>query len=270
MPCQVLSNLPSIDVYDHYSKMLSKRNIQCEPVKNLLVHMHFLTQHSQEGDTVVIASSGDCLDIKHLPKLVALFPQLKWCIYGHSASSMEGGKFKYNASVMFPQLLFDDNMAKEWLPRKDTTLLISQVKYNAPVVVENQKKWVEIMQPKAACLKVKPSFSFSEDTENEEKDGLDYFDGRMYMQPFAAPNSIEMCLFVGADRKTKKYSYKHMEGAAAFFNRMIRPRHDFDVKCMESIVKEYNAKYETAPIDVQIVKDFLAACIRKQQASKCG
>lgn len=260
--------------YEHYSKMLAKRNVHCEPVKNLLIEMHFLSEYACKGDTVVYASDtlgASSSSTSHVPHLVDMFKclELEWYIYDGSAAAGPLHSGNVTGVHVIKDMPMDDAVSVHWkkegADKNKRVLFLHDMRVNTEEHMDMQKQWVLKMQPHAACLKMKPAFG----TDAKE---FAYLPGRLFMQPFASPNSAEMRLFYcttdsssSAQTSTQccYYNHKQMEEAAAFFNRFVRPKENFDTVCMESIVNEYCLKmhYPNMPSREQLlmaIKEFMA------------
>lgn len=267
--------------YDHYSKMLSKKNIQCTPMKNLLVQMQFLTDHASKGDIVLyvspkrqettsgvnssVNSCANPTEMKHLPKLMSLFRHmdLRWHVYGpfHNATEEDNVVVHYEEDFDADKIVSD----------KKNVLLINCSIFIGELDI--QKSWVQCLGKylKAACLKLRPLYNTQSKTSTPAgipPTDFEYMDGKLYMQPFASQNNAEMRLFVVNATKKKMYNHTKLEECAAFFNRMVRPKNDFDNKCMQKIVENYNHKFK-ANEDVNQFKEFLAQCLHEDSQNQC-
>lgn len=272
--------------YDHYSKLLTKKNIVCNTMKHLVVQMHFLTVHAQEGDVVILheGNNPDREDVQHLSKLIQLFEHLhlEWHIYGQAqafASTLAAEKQSAPKNVTFHQ---DFQFAKDQVlggthKPNSRMLFISNIHS-----LDYQKEWLDAIEPVAAnlklqvmCSSVLSSSSVLGSSENESS-MFEYVDGELYMQPFSSQNSTELRLVAVPGSKmhfnTKEYSYKQLEENAAFFQRMVRPKSNFDKVCMNNVVEQYVNRYNLSSEDAVTLHSgmaqYLEECLRKPVSSK--
>lgn len=243
--------------YEHCSKILTKQNVHCEAMKNLLMCMQFLCDHACKGDTVVYLGNGGsttstttsdrCGKKQHyIEHIIDLFHplDLKWQVHGmdivlsdaNCAAYVECFKANVHTNLVIEQYKTCNDVV-----RNENNILLMwdfQTIADDDEYLQCQVQLVQKMYPKAICLKVKPVYNAGEKT-------FSFFKGTLCMQPFSGQNSTEMRLFSSRHEYTAPlctYMHKHLEESAAFFQRFVRTRDNHDEACMQTILNNYCMK----------------------------
>lgn len=270
---QVTAQSPTI-AYDHYSKMLTTKNICCEPMKNLLVQMQFLTQYAKDGDTVMYAASFHINNERHLSKLICMFQHLnlRWHIYGIQQQHMQTLRTSLpdsNVTMYDHKLNADtvDTWRKAMQKKMANTQLLFINNSKKDCKLDEQMLWVQALCPRASCLKLQAVY----DNLGTPLESFEYLDGKAYMQPFASANCAEMALFCSREdiMKRKTYSHRHLEEAAAFFNRIVRTKDNSDMNSLQCVADAYAIRFKV-PLQKENLQEFLVECLRlnRQHFSK--
>lgn len=109
--------------------------------------------------------------------------------------------------------------------------------------MQDQKTWVEIMQPKMAVLKFRAPYAIDR-TKNHV---FEYLDGKLYFEPYDSYNSTEMRLVVTDPRKVKSYDFLKIESTCAWFNNHARDHGKWDEQHAKEIQKAYEELKSTTP-----------------------
>jgi hypothetical protein len=253
---QIHENSPQI-LYDHHSLVLATQNLSSLPVKNLLSKSHFLTNHAIANDTVIYVCDENASpkDMAHLPLLIDMFAplNLKWKI--HAPTQMDAKTRQQLCTINSNIEIFLSKPLNQIQSTQiiNSTLLISDLictKEN----MQKQSIFLHILKPRAACLKIKPDYceppSSDKQTESSATSSpvdFEYMHGNLYLAPFSSPHSCEYQLEVKAPyTRLQTYNHQHLEQAAAFYNRFVRPKNDCDIHAMHKILDTYCVKVHNA------------------------
>jgi hypothetical protein len=202
--------------------------------KLLMGEVEFLSRYIDNKNPLVVyagAAYG-----RHINLLVQLFPHAEYHLY--DSNEFDRGLFG-RANVKIYSRYFTDIEAQQYnallKEKKHSQLLfISDVRTaenNSVIeewdreIVDNmlmQKKWVELMEPSMASLKFRLPW-FDADTK------YDYFDGELFIQPWAPIKSTETRLFTDG-RTIKTYSPITYENVCYRHNLISRCFHKFESK----------------------------------------
>jgi len=188
--------------------------------KLLMSEVDFLSNYARTGDTIVYAGAAPGT---HMPLLASLFPNLRFKLY-------DPRKFKYStrtphaARIKTYQQFFLDKDALSFAGRDDV-LFISDIRTGTDEVqfpseeavrgdMNLQRRWVELMQPRAAMLKFRLTYGESPDYE--------YFDGDVRLQAWAPKFSSETRLIATRPYTLKMYSSAEYDDKLYFYNKIIR------------------------------------------------
>ena len=101
--------------------------------------------------------------------------------------------------------------------------------------MQDQKTWVEIMQPEMAVLKFKAPYVI----DRTKSHAFEYLDGGLYFEPYDTYNSTEMRLVVTDPSKVKSYDFLEIESTCAWFNNNARGRGKWDEERAREIEEAY-------------------------------
>jgi hypothetical protein len=222
--------------YDHYSIMLAKYNVHCEPMKDLLHQMHFVMEHAVFGDTIIYAGAGHAL---HFQKLFELFQHLNLVWHLYDSSNFDPNTLKsaetHASHIQIHRKDFCMEEARKHSADKNL-LFICNVKNTKKVVrsqkaVDGEKKAVDGNENENICKDTNvfdvpsPAQSLADQfvqfhqlqrdwvqtmlpkasslhikplykPPSNEYESFKFFGGRLYTLPFAAHNSAEMKMVV--------------------------------------------------------------------------
>ena len=170
----------------------------------------------------------------HIPFLTELFPWFEFHLY--DPRDLFDEKLKTNPRVKLFVQFFEDKDAQKYKGRKDVfffsdirTSSYNKEKYtteksqkeNESLVkedMERQKRWVEIMNPVKAQLKFRLPYTYTWLKEKE----FEYFDGDIYLQPWAPQTSTETRLVVDMNKSLRKWNFPLYERMMFYHNNVIR------------------------------------------------
>lgn len=196
--------------------------------KLLLSEIEFLTKYGDLAQTVVYVGAAEG---RHCLILKKMFPDHKFILYDPARFHEE----VFDCSDFeIHRELFTDEEAEKY--KDQDVLLISDIrtrrkyasdKDKEDEIVKNmqqQKKWIDIIKPKMASLKLRLPFT---------PGSTEYFDGVVYTQPFAPVFSAETRLFTDG---SKMRSYDHTDHEQRAFHHNIVTR-----QCWYAIPEAYKS-----------------------------
>ena len=197
---------------------------------------------SAHGDNILILSE--------------LFPNVNW--YLIDPGQFNKNLFKHKKVIEIKNDFFTDDTAKYYYElfknRKNKLLFISDIRLTT--TDENIKddnladaRWHNIIKPDYSYLKFRCPY----EGNNEYK----FYDGKIYLQPFAPPNSTESRLLCEKELIPKVYNIKEYQNKFYYFNRVLRPSyyiksiieennyfdHCYDCTYFSYLIKNYLSKY---------------------------
>jgi hypothetical protein len=233
--------------------------------KLYFAEMHFLTRFARAGDLVVYAGAAPGI---HIGLLIEKFPGLDWILVDPRAfdkrvpktCDMRQGWFtdemaaEIVAAAPDRRILFisDIRTAGKWdkVPasfeiKDEADPLGRWIETRVIADMDAQAKWVHIIRPVAASLKVR--FPWQVDGKWLTGATGSYFAGDLFIQPCAKPASTEVRLMFGRmdpDEKgdeypTAVYDYKAIEEQFYHFNNRVRAPLKCDRKVEDDIILTY-------------------------------
>ena len=198
--------------------------------KLLLSLVSFLSKHTKNLNSPLLVYVGAAPGL-NIGICTHLFPNIEWHLYDPARFAI-GTDVKRNVFVY--QKYFDDETAKYWAERRKGRHLIfisdirtadytkakdlNENEDNIELDMRMQRTWVEILRPDVTQLKFRLSYVLDE----REKE-YEYFDGVIYLQPFAPQTSTETRL-VFSDISWKKYNCEKYERQLFFHNAFTREK----------------------------------------------
>ena len=236
-------------------------------LKLFLSTFQFLLRYSNENTIVIYPGSAPGNNIEFLTEL---FPNIYWYLFDPREYYE---KLHKNKKIKIKNTLFEDSDVEELaIKLKDKyTLLISDIRVNEPteemIDYDNKLhiKWIEKIKPNYAQLKFRiPRFK---DKNDNYIDNYNYFDGKIYLQLYAAHASTETRLVVNGKKiKYKNYSLNDYEDRCYHFNRLYRPsiyQNIINIKYLDNcydctgfklLVEEYLKKYNKKENLMEFIK----------------
>jgi len=230
------------DQFEHLSELHSGQR------KLLLSEIDFLTRYYSKYDSgtkyllYIGASPG-----YHINYLDILFPELNYILYDKVDT---GVNLKKN--ITFINGYFDDQEAEKY-KNKNIFLVCDirnlnikkqdDIKYQDQIIYEDmefQKRWCDIIKPKASLLKFRVSWETPIST---------YLDGVIYFQIWSGQNSIEMRLVPDLDKKLKNYDNKNIEEVLFYYNLHTRREKNSSYPCI--------GNYHESAVEGDILKNYL-------------
>jgi hypothetical protein len=198
------------------------RNHHAGQRKLLMSEVDFLSNYARKGDTIVYAGAAPGT---HIPFLASLFPDIQFIL-------VDPRQFKYkklgkpiDTRIETRQQLFLDKDALEFAGRDDV-LFISDIRAgteDADIPSEAtvsadmgiQRRWVEMMQPRASMLKFRLKYG------NSSPD-YEYLDGVVRLQVWPPGTSSETRLISTRPYAIKTYNPNDYDEKMYYYNKIIR------------------------------------------------
>lgn len=266
----------SIKLISEYSDLLPKLkynkevfrilpNLKWGQRKLLITEVDFLTRYydcyrknEKKYLLYVGASPG-----QHINYLKILFPDINYILYDKVDSKVEPSQ-----NVVFHQRYFDDNEAKKYIgmnifficdirnlsvekhlinmrkSENSNSNMDDQIKSTEIILddMKMQKDWCLIMKPIQSHLKFRVSWNTSV---------TEYFDGKIFFQPWTGNGSIEMRIIPNLS-STKLWNNKTIEEVCFYYN--VNIRH-----------KLIGDKYHETLLEEQILKSYITKFIPEKK-----
>jgi hypothetical protein len=187
-----------------------------------------------------------------------LFPTIKWELYDPVEMQIKHERIKPNKKY------FSDEIARSY-SKKDGIFFFSDIRsvdyrtLESQILEEeiskdmkNQMRWVEIINPYCASLKMRAPYV----TEKEESNNFEYLDGNIFLQPYAGEGSTETRLIPVRDENgnyvRKEYSSLIYENQMFYHNSVVRQsksyifrgsKENYDDAAFLFILDEYIKKF---------------------------
>lgn len=237
--------------HDNYigDRFAPKRKLHWGQRKLLLCEIDFLTRYCTTSKQDVIYAGA--ADGRHIALLAELFPNLQFHLYDPRAFYPGLNSIK---QIHTHQEFFTDDIASKWADR-DVLFICDIRTFGAEdqmhAAMENQasqKKWVQIMQPRASMLKFKLPYP-----QKGENDRYRYLDGDIYFQVWGPVSTAETRLVVTPPFREKEYDCIQYERQLSYYNNVMRLSHfdvgvkgvwnGADIYLEQEILARYVAKY---------------------------
>lgn len=193
--------------------------------KLLIVEVEFLSRFYQPNDVVVYAGAAGG---SHQDILASMFPQLLFLLYDPNPFSVQPTAQReiyqdfftiqtaQQLAIRFKQegrrilFLSDVRRVDRSLPElEQQNLIVSDL--------QEQKVWLEILQPAASLLKFVMPYPLPGVPEK-----IEYLNGTIFLQPWVGPTSTETRLLVLDHRSVKEYDVKQYEEVLFYHNQITR------------------------------------------------
>ena len=185
--------------------------------------------------------------------LCKMFPNTRW--YLIDPNKFHKDLYNHKQVVEIKNEIFTDEMAKSYSIKlkEKYKVFISDIRFdnNDENIISDQKQnlhWFKLTDCEFAWLKFRCPY---------DSDFYDYYDGDIYIQPYAKPNSSEGRLLLSKNLVKKKYVVKEYVGKFYYFNRILRPSyyksfienhdlldHCWDCTCFQYIIKNYVSNFK--------------------------
>lgn len=185
--------------------------------KLLIMEIYFMTKYSHLSDTVVYIGASPGTHLKYMAKF---WKNHKFYLYDPTPFNKSLSNYK---NIFMHQKLFTMEDAEYW---KDKNILfisdirslpfVSEKNYDMDDYIYNdmllQKKFTDIIKPVMASFKFRLPY----------KEGdMDYYDGKIYLQPWSTLTGTETRLFTNCSC-TKTYNFKEYESKMFYHNKINR------------------------------------------------
>ena len=259
--------------HDYTYKPASKNcNVHNGQQKLLRAEQEFLLRHLPQLDIkpggVVVVYAGAAPGT-HIVQLITQFPHVRFALYDTADFDRHLHRIcdSDDSRVYLCNSLFTDDDAQAWSSCGMSVLFISDIRStvhdkrmhysveskqedNTRVEIgiardmEDQARWVHLMQPQGALLKFRPPYWYDWAIENNEI--WTYLPGNIMLPCHGPPHTSECRLDVDVaaalyGQKTTLCT-KHYQDVMAFFNSQWRPAYDQDVdKYVTDLLRSYMA-----------------------------
>lgn len=241
-----INNLPIINSQTIFPKCLTV--VHWGQLKMFLNTLQFLIKKNKEQIkefNIIYPGSARGDNIILLSKM---FPNTRW--YLIDPAPFHKDLYNNNQIIEIRNEIFTDDIAKEYsLKLKNKFyVFISDIRFdnkNENIINDqiNNINWFKITNAEFAWLKFRCPY----DNKNYE-----YYDGDIYIQPYAKKDSSEGRLLLNKYLKKKNYDVNQYVGKFYYFNRILRPSyyttfienhelldHCWDCACFQYIIKNY-------------------------------
>lgn len=238
---------PNFPRRKYFKETFNPKAIHLGQRKLLMSEIEFLTRvlkNRQDEYTLLYVGAAPG---QHIPMLSEMFPEVTFILYDPAPF-----KIKPTANIQIHQELFTDDEVKKYSETKNL-LFVSDIR-SAPKpgyakdpdkedpefeeeVRKNlmqQKAWVTSLKPTRSLLKFRLPF-----TSPEEKSATEYFDGIVFFQAYAPPQSTETRLEVGPNAKLIMFDHTVYEQQMFYFNTKYR------VQNFSHYERRYGWSYDT-------------------------
>lgn len=215
--------------------------------KLLMNEIYFLTYYGDLSNIVVYAGAAMG---KHILYLSSLFPNHKFYLY--DPNKFYEGLFK-NPNIEIHNGYFTNDVAKSWSdknilfmsdirvsskeiqsgPRTETGV----VRFEEQVMTDMnmQKEWVDIIKPSMAMLKFRLPYN---------NDNIEYFDGKIYIQPWAPLKSTETRLITDG-KSIKSYDSGLYNDTLYYHNIITRIWQFYNIPIDIHKIKTFDISYDS-------------------------
>jgi len=243
-------------------------------LKMFLVLLMFFTQVIDINDTVVHVVYPGSARGDNILILADMFPCIKW--YLIDPSPFHKDLYTHERVIEIKNEFFTDELATYYgsmftkeFRNGNKVLFISDIRIAASdndVKRDNDDdaRWHSIIKPDFGYLKFRCPY--------EGEDKYKFFDGKIYIQPFAPTGSTESRILCETELKERIYDIHEYQGKFFYFNRILRPSyytkaiikdndyfdHCYDCTYFSYLIKNYLDKFSKVPKNIFYnVKDIL-------------
>jgi hypothetical protein len=205
-------------------KLRTPKNACIPQLRLFATELAFLSIAVPKCENPVIVYAG-CAVGRHIPVLASLYPQLQFHLYDTRTCG-----FIADSQLILHREKFTNKTADFWKKSGRQLIFICDVRsmsytdqryeQHNQYDMENQAKWVQIMQPMWWSLKFRLPYFVVEKDEPYK-----YLTGWLMLQPFARALSMEMRLFGNSGHMTT-YNPRRLEQLMFYHNTEVRPVRD--------------------------------------------
>lgn len=212
-------------------------------LKLLLSEIEFLTEYAAPGAVVVYAGTADGY---HVPLLGELFPQIaEWHLWDPEEFAANVWAWAdANPSKVFvhPEYFTDEDASRLAQESERPILFVSDVRtdaFNEESIrgdMAAQLSWVRATKARASLVKFRLPYP-----RPGEDPVFEYVKCRVMLQVFAPVNSTECRGIIPREtaEQTVAYDTRLHESRMAWFNTVLREKHDYDGEAEAHILSEY-------------------------------
>ena len=239
--------------------------------KLILVEIEFLSRFAQPGDVIIYA--GGAGGAHHLT-LSTMFPDLDFILYDPRPFARGVRDLpRYEVRQEFFTISTAQELATRLRAQERRYLFLSDIRRaerGLPELVrqqliledlEAQRTWVMILNPVASLLKFVMPYPM-EGIPNQ----VNYFDGTIFIQPYAGATSSETRLLVLDPHSTRRYDIKQYEDVMFYYNTVTRTTyyenvehvgcHCYDCAAELFILNQYARRRNTSLKINQLIEHF--------------
>lgn len=215
---------PELEYWEGTGASVETPSIKWGQLKLFAATLHILNLWNwgvAPAPTVVYAGAAEGWNVEILAEM---FPSVTWHLYDWRKFDIAPNKQIHIHSGKMTGGDFNDEIARGYTPIGRNVLFLSDIRTdNAAAAVqrdmEQQARWVRIMNPRMSGLKFHPPYPVS-----GEADEFSYLPGYVVLQPFNGKASGETRLIVLGDQSLGDvvYSKKQYESQMFYHNMIIR------------------------------------------------
>ena len=241
-----LNDLPIIKTQTIFPRPMTV--IHWGQMKMFLNTLEFLIKKNKESyDEINIIYPGSARG-DNILLLCKMFPNTKW--YLIDPQKFHEDLYNHKQIIECRNELFTDELAKYYNKKLKNKfkLFISDIRFatddNSIIKDQNSNyNWFKLIDADYAWLKFRCPYNINI---------YNYYEGDIYMQPYAKQNSSESRLLLTKHTKVKEYNVNEYVGKFYYFNRILRPSyydsyikdheiidHCWDCVCFQYIIKNY-------------------------------
>jgi hypothetical protein len=267
------AEIPNVIKYEETSPK-PKSVVHWGQLKLFLTTLFFLVKYIEQSDQVVhIIYAGSAVG-HNILILSDLFPNVKWYLIDPAPFTEE--LYTHKQVVEIKNEFFTDELAKYYYnllnsrDKEEKLFFISDIRLDPSdenVIADNESdaKWHEIIKPDLSYLKFRCPY--------EGEKTYEYYDGEIFIQPYAPIASTESRILLSKNLKKKTYNIHEYQGKFCYFNRVLRPSyyveqiikdnnyfdHCYDCTYFSYLMKEYLDKFKDFSKNVFKSDDVLSA-----------
>ena len=235
----LITDIPATLNFKLLSKNRNLYRIHLGQRKLLMNEIIFLTKYATLSNLIVYAGAAPGI---HIPFLLELFPKLKFELWDPAPFAI-----KENNRIKIYNDYFTNESAKKYIGQN--ILFVSDIRsgsdkmsyeeFEKQVEINNnyQVDWINIIKPIMSMLKFRIPFTI--------KEKYNYFDGTIYLQPWAPIDSAETRLITDG-KKMILYDPLEYENKLYYFNNIVREYQfiNHNIQTINGICHCFDCSYE--------------------------
>ena len=268
--------IPNVLKYEN-SLPRPKSVVHWGQLKLFLTTLFFLVKYIEESDEIVHIIYAGSARGDNILTLSDMFPNIKWYLIDPAPFAKE--LYTHKQVVEIRNELFTDELAKYYhnllksRNKKEKLFFISDIRLDTTdesIMKDNASdaNWHSIIKPDYSYLKFRCPYYGNKLYE--------FYDGEIFIQPFAPVGSTETRLLLKTKLEKKTYDVDEYQGKFCYFNRILRPSyyteqiikdnnyfdHCYDCTYFSYLIKEYLDKFNKFSKKMFKTNDVLSAMFK--------